>query len=107
MKKAIQIGDERTSATGAKQRTYRLEPPFKNEDDREIPFVVVSAVNVPVFPGGMINDPDLGVPIWGLETLAFESDENGGIISHKRLFDVRGEMDHAACLKDGGYEIEN
>lgn len=79
---------------------YRLDPPMQVESyDYEtdtsvlgvVPYVVVSAVNVPYS---------------GPETYIFPADESGKVLSWLEMEgSYRGGLDHAEALKGAGYDV--
>jgi len=70
----------------ASQAIYRLDPPLDGHNH-----VLVSAVTV---------------ALCGPETYIFGSDENGNIEDWGELNgSYRGGLDHAAALKNAGYEV--
>lgn len=90
MKKiAVHIPEnDRTSQSGAQQRTYRVNPPLEGNE-----YVVVSAV-VAMFSGP--------------ETYIFPADKNGKITSFGELEgSYRGGMSHESALGNAGYEIQS
>lgn len=109
MKTAKQIGDLRTSSSGASQLLFELSEPiaYKVFDDsnaqgldrdefgrvtRHAKHVLVSAVVA---------------PFSGPETYIFPADESGKVVYWGELDgSYRGGMDHAQALTNAGYTIE-
>lgn len=87
MKTATRIRDVHQSPDrNASQAIYRLDPPLDGHSH-----VLVSAVTV---------------ALCGPETYIFGSDENGNIEDWEELNgSYRGGLDHAAALKNAGYEV--
>jgi len=87
VKTATRIRDVHQSPDrNASQAIYRLDPPLDGHNH-----VLVSAVTV---------------ALCGPETYIFGSDENGNIEDWEELNgSYRGGLDHAAALKNAGYEV--
>jgi hypothetical protein len=87
MKTAHLVKDLGRSASGARQKLYRLS----DQDLSETGYVVVSAVVA---------------PITGPETYVFSANETGEILDFSELEgSIRGVMDHEASLSAAGYTL--
>lgn len=90
--KATHVRDLGVSRSGAKQALYKLDTPYKYDDESgaECDHVVVSAVFA------MYSGP---------ETYIFPADETGEVISWGELpGSYRGGLDHARAIR--GFESE-
>jgi hypothetical protein len=70
---------------------YHVDPPIKNYDDREFPYVVVSAADAFGYP----------------ETYIFGADEDGEVLDWVELpGSFKGALDHERALEDAGYVVQ-
>ena len=71
-------------------RHYKLSEPIRDWDGNEYEYVIVSAVS----------------SVWATETYIFPADEQAEVVDWSELDgSYRGGTDHAAALRNAGYEV--